>query len=24
VERQPGNVRCPVLCGTNEQGNLAS
>ena len=23
VECQPGNLRCPVLCGTNEQGNLA-
>jgi hypothetical protein len=24
VERQPRNIRCPVLCGANEQGNLAS
>src|ERR1019366_2605780 len=24
VERQPGNVRCPVLRGANEQGKLAS
>ena len=23
MERQAGNVRCPVLCGANKQGNLA-
>jgi len=24
MERQPGNIRCPVLCGANEHSNATS